>query len=94
MKILIVEDNPTVAQALQLLLSSYHYAVDLAIDGEVGLQMAEVYEYGLVLLDIRLPRLDGISLCQRLRSRGFRSPILLLTGQGSAHQKAIALNAG
>ncbi|MEM9006580.1 MAG: response regulator [Cyanobacteria bacterium P01_F01_bin.86] len=94
MKILVVEDNPTVAQALQLLLSNYHYAVDLAADGEVGLQMAEVYEYGLVLLDIMLPRLDGISLCQQLRSQGFRSPILLLTGQGGGHQKAIALNAG
>ncbi|MGF1521845.1 MAG: PAS domain S-box protein [Leptolyngbyaceae cyanobacterium] len=94
MKILVVEDNPTVAQTLQLLLSSYHYAVDLAADGEAGLQMAEVYEYSLVLLDIMLPRLDGISLCQQLRSQGFRAPILLLTGKGGGHQKAIALNAG
>ena len=94
MKILVVEDNPAVAQALQFLLASYHYAVDVATDGEMGLQMAEVYEYGLVLLDIKLPRLDGVSLCQRLRAQGLQTPILLLTGKGGGHQKATALNAG
>ncbi|WP_416669857.1 PAS domain S-box protein [Egbenema bharatensis] len=94
MKILVVEDDPVVAQTLQILLSSYNYAVDVAADGEAGLQMASAYEYDLMVLDVILPKLDGIHLCQQLRSEGFRNPILLLTGQGEGRQKAIALNAG
>ena len=94
MKILVVEDNRIVGETLRHLLSSYHYAVDIATDGEAGLQMADDFDYDLVLLDILLPRLDGISLCQQLRAKGFQTPILLLTGRGGGHQKAIALNAG
>ena len=94
MKILVVEDDQKVAQALQILLYSYHYAVDIAVDGEEGMRMADTFDYDLVLLDIALPRLDGISLCQKLRAKGFQVPVLLLTGQDGGHQKAIALNAG
>lgn len=94
MKILVVEDDEIVAKTLKLLLSSYSYAVDIAADGEAGLQMTEAFEYDLILLDVILPKLDGISLCQQLRSKGFQVPILLLTGQGEGRQKAIALNAG
>ena len=94
MKILVVEDDQTVAQALEHLLASCRYAVDLAADGESGLQMAETFSYDMILLDILLPQLDGVSLCQKLRAKRFQTPILLLTGQGGAHQKAIALNAG
>lgn len=95
MKVLVVEDNATVAQAIEALLVSHHYAVDIAIDGLEGLEMAEVYSYDLMLLDIGLPGMDGVSLCQQLRSRGLQTPILLLTGQDvEAHAKAVALNAG
>jgi PAS domain S-box-containing protein len=94
MKILVVEDDQSVAQALKLLLSSHTYAVDIATDGEAGAQMADAYEYDLILLDVLLPKLDGISLCQQLRANGSQVPILLLTGQGGGRQKAIALNAG
>jgi DNA-binding response OmpR family regulator len=94
MKILVVEDDRAVAQTLQLLFSSYNYAVDIAADGKVGLQMVDAFEYDLILLDVRLPGLDGISVCQQLRTQGFQQPILLLTGQGGGHEKAIALNAG
>lgn len=94
MKVLVVEDEPIVAKTLELLLSSYNYAVDIAADGEAGLQMADAFEYDLILLDVLLPRLDGVSVCQQLRAKGFQYPILLLTGQGGARQKAIALNAG
>lgn len=95
MKILIVEDDRAVARSLQLLLSECHYATDLAIDGKSGLELAEAFEYDLVLLDVLLPDLNGIDLCERLRAQGFQMPILLLTGQGGrGHQKAIALNAG
>ncbi|MCU0527207.1 MAG: PAS domain S-box protein [Elainella sp. Prado103] len=94
MKILVVEDDPIVAKTLRLLLTNYNYAVDIAADGETGLQMTEAFEYDLILLDLILPKLDGISLCQQLRSQGMQVPILLLTGQGEGRQKAIALNAG
>lgn len=94
MKILVVEDDRAVALSLQLLLSSYHYAVDTATDGEAALQMADAFEYDLVLLDVLLPRLDGIEVCRHLRKQGFQQPILLLTGQGETQQKTVALNAG
>lgn len=94
MKILVVEDDRRVAQSLKLLLSSFNYAADIAEDGESGLQMADAYDYDLILLDVILPGLDGISVCQQLRAQGLKTPILLLTGQGGGHQKAIALNAG
>jgi PAS domain S-box-containing protein len=94
MKILVVEDDRAIAQALECLLSSYGYTIDMATDGEAGLQLAEAFEYDLVVLDVLLPKLDGISLCQQLRTRHFQTPILLLTGQGEGHQKATALNAG
>ena len=95
MRILVVEDEAIVAQTLEALLVRHQYAVDLATDGLEGLEMAEVYRYDLMLLDIGLPKLDGVSLCQRLRNQGKQTPILLLTGQSAeAHAKAIALNAG
>ncbi len=94
MKILVVEDDQAVAQTLQILLSHYHYAVDIAEDGEVGMQMVSAFDYDLILLDISLPGLDGLSLCKQLRAQGDLTPILLLTGLSGAQQKAIALNAG
>ncbi|HIK13569.1 MAG TPA: response regulator transcription factor [Oscillatoriaceae cyanobacterium M33_DOE_052] len=94
MKILVVEDEPAVAQTLEILLRSYSYAVDVAADGETGLQMADAFAYDLLLLDVLLPKLDGVSVCQSLRAKGLQTPILLLTGQGEERKKAIALNAG
>lgn len=94
MKILIVEDDSSVAQTLQILLSSYHYAVDIAADGKTGLEMAEAFDYDLVLLDIWLPGLDGMSVCRQLRAKGLRMPILVLTAQDGSAQKVNALNVG
>lgn len=94
MKILVVEDNQAVAQTLQLLLTGYDYTVELASDGQAGLAMAEATQYDLMLLDLMLPKLDGVSLCQRLRAQGIDCPIVLITGQDGSHQRAIALQAG
>lgn len=94
MKILIVEDDPIVGQALKFLLTSKAYAVDLAIDGGTALQMVRTFEYSLIVLDLILPDLDGISLCQTFRREGYWMPILVLTGQGGTQLKTTALHAG
>ena len=93
-RILIVEDEEFTAKALETILSNQNYAVERASDGEAAWQLADVFDYDLILLDIVLPKLDGITLCRRLRSNGYTMPILLLTGRDSGHDKAIGLDAG
>lgn len=94
MRFLVVEDDIFVAQALKLLLAEQSYGVDLAPTGSLALELLESFEYDLVILDLLLPDTDGVALCQQLRAQGYATPILLLTGQTSVEQKAIALNAG
>lgn len=94
MRILVVEDDEFMAKALTAVLSSQHYAVEVATDGQAGWELVEAFVYDLILLDVILPKLDGISLCRRLRSEGHQMPILLLTGRDSSHDKAIGLDAG
>jgi len=94
MKILIVEDDEFIAEALTIVLTNQRYAVEVATDGQAGWELVEVFPYDLLMLDVTLPKLDGISLCRRLRSRGHQMPVLLLTGHDSAHDKAIGLDAG
>jgi PAS domain S-box-containing protein len=94
MKILVVEDDRLMAEALITTLTSQNYTVEVASDGRMGWELAEAFTYDLILLDVVLPRLDGISLCQRLRSHGYQLPILLLTAHDSSHDKAIGLDAG
>jgi DNA-binding response OmpR family regulator len=78
MKILVVEDKSTVAQAIEALLVSHHYGVDIAPDSPKGLEMASTDHYDLLLLDLGLPDQDGVSLCQQIRSQKIQTPILLL----------------
>jgi diguanylate cyclase (GGDEF)-like protein len=94
MKILLVEDDEFIAQALTAIFTSQNYAVEVAADGQLGWELIEAFDYDLVLLDVMLPKLDGISLCRRIRSKGLQMPILLLTGRDNSHDKAIGLDAG
>ncbi len=94
MKILVVEDDESTAQILVAVLTSHNYAVEVASDGEAGLNLVQSFDYDLVLTDLILPKLDGISLCRQIRSLGLQMPILLLTGQDNGHDKAIGLDAG
>jgi PAS domain S-box-containing protein len=94
MKILIVEDNSFVAEALSEVLASQNYATEIAYDGQEGWNLIENFDYDLVVLDIMLPKLDGISLCRQIRGKGLLMPILLLTGINSSHDKAVGLDAG
>ncbi|MBH8565226.1 response regulator [Nostoc sp. CENA67] len=94
MKILVVEDDELNAYALTAVLNHQNYAVEVATDGDAAWDLIETYDYDLILLDVMLPGLDGISLCRQIRSRGLQMPILLLTGCDSSHEKAIGLDAG
>lgn len=94
MKILLVEDDLPTREVLADALNDHHYTVKLAADGAMGLDLARQLEYDLVLLDIVLPKLDGISLCKQLRTQGYQSPILLLTAKDSATDRVMGLDAG
>ena len=94
MKILVVEDDEAIAEMLACMLSNQNYVVEVANDGEVAWELIVVYEYDLLLIDITLPHLDGISLCQRIRAHGYQMQIMLVTGRGSSHDQAIGLDAG
>ncbi|MEH1941837.1 MAG: response regulator [Nostoc sp.] len=94
MKILVVEDDELNAYALTAVLTNQNYAVEVAADGDAAWNLIQTYDYDLILLDVILPKLDGISLCRQIRSSGLQMPILLLTGRDSSHEKAIGLDAG
>ena len=94
MKLLIIEDDCATANILVETLKNYHWIIKIAPDGETGLQLAQTQEYDLILLDIGLPKLDGITICKRLRSEGYENPILLLTAKDSAESQVMGLDAG
>jgi diguanylate cyclase (GGDEF)-like protein len=94
MRILVIEDDELIANPLTQLLTDHHYAVDIACDGQAGWELAEALTYDLIVLDVMLPKLDGISLCRRVRSHGIQSPIILLTAQDSSTNKVMGLDAG
>jgi DNA-binding response OmpR family regulator len=94
MRILVVEDDETIAKTLETVLGEQHYVVDAAADGELGWELVEVFNYDLIILDVMLPKLNGIEFCRRLREGGDRTPILLLTAKNSSNDKTLGLNAG
>ena len=94
MRILLVEDDLHLAETLAEALSDQHYVVDIAIDGEAGWHQAKILDYDLMLLDVMLPELDGISLCHRLRSHGYSLPILMLTACDTLNDEINGLDAG
>lgn len=94
MKILLVEDDRATAEVLKNILTHQHYTVDLAEDGETGLSFAQMFAYDLILLDVMLPKLDGLTFCRQLRAEKNDTPILLLTALDSSTSKVIGLDAG
>jgi len=94
MRILLVEDDDLLAQAVATALTKQNYVVDVAADGETGWELVSVCNYDLILLDIVLPKLDGISLCRQLRQAGYQMLILLLTAKDSNTDKILGLDAG
>lgn len=94
MRILLVEDDVHLAEALEEVLTDQLYAVDVVTDGEAAWEQVKTIEYDLLLLDVMLPKLDGISLCRRLRSHGYSPPILLITARDTSTDKVQGLDAG
>ncbi len=94
MKILVVEDDRYIASLLSLILSDRNYVSEIASDGEEAWGFIKLFDYDLIILDITLPKLDGISLCRQIRSDGLQTPIMLLTGLSCPHEKAVGLDAG
>jgi len=94
MKILLVEDDQRIANALAEALTDQHYVVDIATDGQLGWEFVEAFAYDLMMLDLMLPKLDGISFCRQLRKRGYFVPILMLTAKDTSTDKVVGLDAG
>jgi DNA-binding response OmpR family regulator len=94
MRVLLAEDEPQMAAVISKYLREQGYAVDIAGDGEQALYLADINEYDLVTLDVRLPLKDGFTVCKELRDRSFRAPILMLTALDSAEDIISGLNYG
>jgi DNA-binding response OmpR family regulator len=94
MRILIVEDDDRIAKPLAEDLRHQHHAVEIAADGLEGWEYTQAIDYELILLDLMLPKLDGISLCKRLRQSRYNALILMLTAKDTTSDKIIGLDAG
>ncbi|CAA7615097.1 response regulator transcription factor [Magnetospirillum sp. UT-4] len=94
MRVLIVEDEPALAFQLQRLLESGGFAVDVAYDGEDGWHLGDTEPYDAVVLDLGLPKLDGVSVLGRWREAGHTMPVLILTARSRWSDKMAGFNAG
>ena len=94
MKILIVEDDESLALAIAQILNEQKYQTEIAYNGEDGLDYALHDNYDLILLDIMLPKLDGFSLVKKLRQNKNNSPIIMLTAKDDIHSKITGLDSG
>jgi DNA-binding response OmpR family regulator len=94
MRILVVEDDAQIADMLAEALTNRQYKVDVAQDGKEAWDWVETLDYDLVLLDITLPKMNGIRFCQQLRDRHFSIPVLMLTARDTIADKIVGLDAG
>lgn len=94
MKILIIEDERKISSFLKKGLKSEGFTTETASDGEEGLFMAQEGNFDLIILDITLPKLDGISVCQKIRQKGMTVPIVMLTAKDEIDDRVRGLDAG
>ncbi len=94
MKILLIEDEVRLARSIATGLTDEGYVVDLAHDGSEGYDLAQSGEYDLLILDLMLPTLDGLSICKKLRAQKISLPILMLTAKSTLSDKVTGLNDG
>lgn len=94
MKVLLVEDDELLAGVVAEFLTDHLHVVEVVTDGESAWNQISALEYDLILLDVMLPKLDGIRLCQRLRSHGYSVPVLMVTARDTSTDKVLGLDAG
>ncbi|MDP2857786.1 MAG: response regulator transcription factor [Bacillota bacterium] len=94
MRVLVVEDERRIADFLSRGLSEQGYAVDVAYDGDEALQWADVAEFDVIVLDVMLPIRDGIAVCRIFRTRGLKTPILMLTARDAVEDRVRGLDSG
>ncbi len=94
MRILLVDDDEQLMEVLAQQLIEQHYAIDIANTGEMGWEFIQLFHYDLVLLDLMLPDVNGIKLCQKIRAKGYEMPIMLLTARDRNSDKVMGLDAG
>jgi two-component system, OmpR family, response regulator len=95
MRVLIVEDEHKIANSIKKGLEQESYAADVCYDGETGYDMASSEEYDVIVLDLMLPKMDGLTICKKLRiEEGIHTPILILTARGEVDEKVEGLNSG
>ena len=94
MKILYVEDEKYMARSLAQVLKKDNYSVDLAHDGEIGLDLALTGLYDVIILDIMLPKMNGMSVLNEIRKNGIEVPVILLTAKGETRDKVLGLDSG
>ncbi|MDI6765396.1 MAG: heavy metal response regulator transcription factor [Bacteroidota bacterium] len=94
MKILVVEDEKKLAKVLKQGFEEEHYIVEVAFDGEQGFSLASTGNYDLIVLDILLPKRDGISVLKELHAKHINTPVLLLTAKSSVEDKVEGLDSG
>lgn len=94
MHLLIVEDDADLCGVLKKGLKNYNYICDISYDGEEGLYNAEINEYDAIILDINLPKMDGINVCKNIRSRGIDTPVLMLTARTDTDDRVLGLDSG
>jgi len=94
MRLLVVEDEHRIANTIKKGLEQERYAVDLAYDGTTGFDLASTEDYDLIILDLLLPGMDGLTVCRQLRAKSIHTPILMLTAKSQIADKVEGLNAG
>lgn len=94
MKLLLVEDELKLVKALSYILKQNGYVVDVATDGETGLEMAVTGSYDLIILDRMLPSQDGLSIIKEYRNQGFHAPVIFMTAKDSPQDRVEGLDAG
>lgn len=94
MRILVVEDEHKIANSIKRGFEQETWAVDVAYDGEEGYDLGISEDYDVIVLDLMLPKMDGMEICKKLRGEGIHTPILMLTARGEIADKVSGLNSG
>jgi heavy metal response regulator len=94
MRVLVVEDEKKIAGFIKQGLQEEQYAVDIVFDGETALDLLSSVVYDLIVLDVMLPKKDGVEVCQALRKRGERTPVLMLTARDAVEDRVRGLDSG